>query len=669
MQTEKKPYISRGKRGSRQTHAQCYPQVSGISLKSINLLTRTLFFSLSKKMRKNNDSTLREENEGLKAIRKTIRTLSSNPGVYRMLGSQGEVLYVGKAKNLIRRVTSYAQVEKLPARLQRMVSETRTMEIVTTHTETEALLLEANLIQRLKPKYNIVFRDNKSMAYILLTQEEWPALIKHRGPRQKDGQYFGPFPSATDVEKTLSSLYRAFLLRSCSDHFFKTRQRPCLQYDMKRCSAPCVHRITPEAYKKLVEETKQFLSGGSTEIQQNLAKEMINLSALQAYEQAAVIRDRIRALTHLQSHQTVFLNNLQDADVIAIAKNTGATALQMFFVRGGGTYGTKTFFPPLGHSKDISSSALLESFLSQFYQEIPPPPLILVNEKPQEHKILEEALSSLAGHPVRIELPRQGPRADLLYQVSQNAQEALLRHLAQLESEEKLLRRVQELFQLSKFPERIEIYDNSHLQGKNAYGVMVVATPEGFFKKGYRKFTISSKITPGDDYGMMREVFSRRFERKEKTELILPDLILVDGGPGQLSVVKSTLNSYNLSQIPVVAIAKGADRHSGQETLYQWDCPPIKLKSDDPLLYYFQRLRDEAHRFAITTHRKKNLKSIHFSRLEKIPNIGKKRKAALLRHFGSFDAIKKAGVTDLCAVPSITRKIAETIYEHFQNHD
>lgn len=603
---------------------------------------------------------------GLHVVEETLHTLSGSPGVYRMLGTRGEVLYIGKAKNLKKRVRSYTQVDKLPLRLQRMVSETARMEIIVTHTEIEALLLEANLIQKLHPKYNIVFKDNRSMAYIFLSEETYPVLRKHRGPRTQKGDYFGPFPSVQDVTSTLSSLHRAFLLRSCSDRVFQTRNRPCLQYYIKRCSAPCVDLISENDYKILVGNARSALAGQSTQVQADLASEMQRLSQDQAYEQAAILRDRIRALTQLQSRQTIFSASVENGDVVALAQASNLTCLQMFFFRNGGNYGTKVFLLPAHETQGEDPSAILEACLLQFYQTVTPPPLILLSQPPAHLKLLTEALSTQAGFPVTIEVSPLGETQALIKHALQNAEQALARALAQRESQAKALQRLSNFLNLPQQPNRIEIYDNSHSSGKEAYGVMVVADSEGFVKKQYRQFKISDAVTPGDDYGMMTEVFERRF-RPSGDHPVLPDLIVVDGGAGQLSVCADVLQRYQLS-IPLLAVSKGPERNAGRETLHRMGCAPCQLPPDDPLLYYIQRLRDEAHRFAIATHGHRKQKGSRKSTLDQIPGIGPKRKANLLKHFGSVASLARAGIKDMVAVEGIPEALAEKIYSYFQNH-
>ncbi len=604
-----------------------------------------------------------KQSRGIRVIQEMLKTLPKGSGVYRMIGAQGVVLYVGKAKNLRNRVASYTQVQQLPQRLQRMVHETREMAIVTTRTESEALLLESNLIQKLKPKYNVVLKDHRSMAYIFLGQGKWPVLRQHRGSQITSGDYFGPFPSRHDVWLTLSSLQRAFLLRSCTDHFFNTRKRPCLQYDLKRCSAPCVGKISPSDYQELVKSARQFLSGGSQSVQKTLIQQMDDLSRQQLYEQALRIRDRIRAITQLQARQTIFCSQIKDADVIAVAQRAGHLCLQMFFFRGGGNYGTQSVL--LSIHTDITIEKILETSLSQFYQKVPPPPLLLLNEPLTTKTLLQEALGKLAPYGVRIETPQKGPLLEVVQHAYKNAEDTLTRYFAHRESQDQLLKRLQHFCELPDIPKRIEIYDNSHIQGKHAYGAMVVATPEGFLTKAYRKFKIPSSVNASDDYGMMRAVFQRRFQEDTVPEN-KPQLILIDGGKGHLNTVQKVLQGAELS-IPLLAVAKGPNRHAGCETLYRLHKTPQQLSPEDPLLYYIQRLRDEAHRFAITTHRNRRSKDIRHSKLDAIPAIGKARKTALLRHFGSLQAIQEASISDLCRTPGISRHLAEKVYEHFQS--
>ncbi|OJW50842.1 MAG: excinuclease ABC subunit C [Alphaproteobacteria bacterium 41-28] len=610
---------------------------------------------------------------GILTIKQYVQTLPLSPGVYRMINIRGEVLYVGKAKNLKKRVISYTQPERLPIRLQRMVAETTRMEFVTTHTEVEALLLEVNLIKKLTPRYNILMRDSKSFAYIRITGDHpYPLLTKHRGARNLPGDYYGPFASGEAVNTTLTALHRAFLLRSCPDHVFASRKRPCLQYQIKRCSAPCVNYISYEDYQKLVQETRDFLSGKSSEIQKKLATSMEKASAAQDYERAAIFRDRIRALTAVQARQMINTRILKDADIFAITALGGKTCVQLFLFRNGSNYGAYSSFP--SHGEDIPPEEVLEATIAQFYEDAPPPPEILINRSLPNVRLLEEALSQEAERRVHIRLPKSGAKAELVRHAFENAKESLERHLAEKASQEDLLRSFMEMFDLPTFPHRIEVYDNSHIQGTLAVGAMIVAGPEGFLKSAYRKFNIRSKeLSPGDDYGMLREVLTRRFSNalahdKDDTSQ-WPDVILIDGGKGQLSTAESTFADLGISDIQLIAIAKGPDRHAGRETFYVPGRKPFQLPPNNKVLYYLQRLRDEAHRFAVGAHRKRRLKAISRSKLDDVPGVGAARKRALLQHFGSAKAVEGAGLKDLEMVIGVSQNLAKKIYDYFHGKE
>jgi excinuclease ABC subunit C len=608
---------------------------------------------------------------GVAAIREVLKTLPSRPGVYRMQDARGDVLYVGKARTLKNRVTNYTQVARLPKRLQRMVSQTRSMTIVTTRTEAEALLLEAQLIKRFRPPYNVLLRDDKSFPFILLREDhEFPRLQKHRGARRIKGQYYGPFASAGSVTRTLNALQKLFLLRSCSDSFFANRSRPCLLYQIKRCSAPCVGRINDEDYGELVSEAKEFLGGKSTGVQSRLSRLMAQAAEKQDYELAAVYRDRLRALTYIQGSQTVHAEGLGDADVFALACKAGTVSIQAFFIRGGQNWGHRAFFP--AHTNDVPESEVLSSFLVQFYEDLPPPKRILVDRDLADRELLEEALSERAERKVVIEQPQRGARRRLLEQAQRNAEEALDRRLAETTTQGKILRELAETFDLAEPPKRIEVYDNSHIQGTDATGAMIVAGPEGFRKNSYRKFNIKRPETqPGDDFAMMREVLQRRFARLEKedpdrTTGEWPDLILIDGGKGQLSSVCEVMEEEGVHDIPVVGVAKGP--HHGREGREVFHLPggrEITLPPNSALLFYLQRLRDEAHRFAIGTHRAKRAKSLTTSTLDEVPGIGPNRKRALLMHFGTARAVKGAALEDLEKAPGISRAMARQLYDYF----
>ena len=609
--------------------------------------------------------------KGVAAIREVLKTLPVRPGVYRMQDARGDVLYVGKARALKNRVTNYTQVSRLPKRLQRMVAQTRSMTIVTTRTEAEALLLEAQLIKRFRPAYNVLLRDDKSFPFILLREDHpFPRVQKHRGARRTKGQYFGPFASAGSVTRTLNALQKLFLLRSCSDSYFENRSRPCLLYQIKRCSAPCVGRISEADYAELVEDSKNFLSGKSTGVQARLSKQMAVAAEKQDYELAAVYRDRLRALTYIQGTQTVHAEGLGDADVFALACKGGSVSIQAFFIRGGQNWGHRAFFP--AHTSDVPEAEVMSSFLVQFYEDMPPPRRILVDRELPDRELLEEALSERAGRKVVFEVPKRGDRKKLLDQARRNAEEALDRRLAETTTQGKILRELADTFELADVPKRIEVYDNSHIMGTNATGAMIVAGPEGFRKNSYRKFNIKNPETaPGDDFAMMREVLERRFARLEKDDPDRqsgewPDLILIDGGKGQLSAVCEVMEDAGIHDVPVVGVSKGP--HHGREGREVFHLPggrEFTLETNSALLFYLQRLRDEAHRFAIGTHRAKRAKSLTTSTLDDVPGIGPNRKRALLMHFGTARAVKGAALEDLERAPGISKTMARQLYDYF----
>jgi excinuclease ABC subunit C len=607
---------------------------------------------------------------GVAAIRNVLKTLPRNPGVYRMQDARGDVLYVGKARALRNRVTNYTQVAKLPKRLQRMVSQTRSLTIVTTRTEAEALLLEAQLIKRFRPPYNVLLRDDKSFPFILLREDhDFPRVQKHRGARRAKGSYYGPFASAGSVTRTLNALQKLFLLRSCSDSFFANRSRPCLLYQIKRCSAPCVDRISRADYAELVADAKAFLAGKSTGVQTRLGKAMAEAAEVQDFELAAVYRDRLRALTYIQGSQTVHAEGLGDADIFALACKAGAMCIQAFFIRGGQNWGHRAFFP--AHTNDVPEAEVLSSFLVQFYSDMPPPKRILVDRDLADAELLCEALSERAGRKVVIERPQRGDRRKLMEQARRNAEEALERRMAETTTQGKLLRELAETFELAEPPKRIEVYDNSHIMGTNATGAMIVAGPEGFRKNNYRKFNIKRPETqPGDDFAMMREVLERRFARLEKEDPDRstgdwPDLLLIDGGKGQLSAVCEILEDAGIHDVPVVAVSKGPDRNAGREIFHMPGGREISLPPNSALLFYLQRLRDEAHRFAIGTHRQKRAKSLTTSSLDEVPGIGPNRKRALLMHFGTARAVKGAALDDLERAPGISKAMARQLHDYF----
>ena len=613
---------------------------------------------------------------GVAAIEAALATMPLSPGVYRMLNASGEALYVGKARVLKKRVTAYTQLARLPERLRRMVSETVAMEIVTTHTEAEALLLEANLIKRLKPRFNILLRDDKSYPWLMLTEDhDFPQIAKHRGARTRKASYWGPFASAWAVNQTVTAMQRVFLLRSCADTVFANRSRPCLLHQIRRCSAPCVGRIDRAGYAALVAQARAFLSGRQGAVQQELAAGLEAAAAALDFERAAAIRDRIRALTHVQGTDVINPASLTDADVIAAWQAAGQTCVQVFFIRGGRNNGNRAFFPV--HTKGEEVPEVLAAFIGQFYDDKPPPPLLLLNQDLAEQDLIAEALRLKAetfGGRGRVDIvvPRRGEKHAVMAHAELNAREALERRLAESAGQAKLLDGVAELFGLPGPPARIEVYDNSHIMGASPYGVMIVAGPEGFVKAAYRKFSIRGPVAPGDDFAMLREVFQRRFGRalRENKDPAAPppdwpDLVLIDGGAGQLSAARTVMSELGAHDLKLVGIAKGPDRDAGREWFHTGGRPPFQLPPRDPVLYFLQRLRDEAHRFAISTHRAGRSKAFVASELDEIAGIGPGRKRALLNHFGSARGVKQAGLHDLEAAPGISRQIARLVYAHF----
>jgi excinuclease ABC subunit C len=603
------------------------------------------------------------------AIEAALATMPMNPGVYRMLDAKGDALYVGKARSLKKRVTAYTQLGRLDERLRRMVNETATMEVITTHTEAEALLLEANLIKRLKPRFNIVLRDDKSYPWLMLTEDHpFPQIAKHRGAQLRKGSYWGPFASAWAVNQTVTAMQRVFLLRSCADTVFANRTRPCLLYQIKRCSAPCVGRVSEAEYGRLVAQAKAFLAGKSASVQQELAAEMEHAAAALEFERAAAVRDRIRGLTFVQGSDVVNPASLADADVIAAWQIGGQTCVQVFFVRGGRNNGNRAFFPL--HARNAEASEVLGAFIAQFYDDKPPPPLLLLGHTLPEQALVAEALALKAGRKVEIMVPQRGEKHAVVAHAEINAREALERKLAETAGQAKLLEGVAQLFSLPTPPERIEVYDNSHIMGAHPYGVMIVGGAEGFIKASYRKFGIRGPVTPGDDFAMMREVLERRFGRAlrdqaEGKPTDWPDLVLIDGGAGQLSAARQVLQDLGVNDVKLVAIAKGPDRDAGREWFHTEGREPFQLPPRDPVLYFLQRLRDEAHRFAITTHRAGRSRTLRQSELDSIEGIGAARKRALLNHFGSARGVKMAGLADLEAAPGISRETARRVYAHF----
>ncbi len=615
---------------------------------------------------------------GHEVIATAVKTLPNAPGVYRMIDEKGDVLYVGKARSLKKRVVSYTRLLGQSSRIARMIRATVTMDFVRTRTEVDALLLEANLIKRLRPRFNVNFRDDKSFPYILIAEDhEAPAIMKHRGARRRKGRYFGPFASAGAVGRTVNTLQRAFLIRSCSDSVYASRTRPCLLYQIKRCSAPCTGEIALDDYGRFVDEAKAFLSGESKQVRAELAGAMEAASAALDFEQAALYRDRLAALSHIQSHQGINPHGVEEADVVAVHQEGGYWSIQVFFFRTGQNWGNRAYFPKA--DKSFDSPAVLEAFLAQFYDDKPVPKLVLVSTDFLERALLETALSEKAGRRVTITAPQRGEKRELVEHALANAREALARRIADTSSQARLLAGLAEVFGLSEPPGRVEVYDNSHVMGANAVGAMIVAGPEGFAKNHYRKFNIRADgMTPGDDTGMMREVMRRRFARllKEsgpRTESEgerdtlgpWPDLVIVDGGKGQLGAASAVLDDLGIHDVPVVSIAKGRDREAGRETFFMVGREPFMLPHRDPVLYFIQRLRDEAHRFAIGSHRARRRKEMHQNPLDEVAGIGPSRKRALLRHFGTAKAVSRAGIEDLMAVEGISRAVAETVYDHF----
>jgi excinuclease ABC subunit C len=606
---------------------------------------------------------------GVKAIRETVRTLKPKPGVYRMLDARGDVLYVGKARALKNRVANYCQVANLSSRLQRMVSQTRGMEIVTTNSEAEALLLEAQLIKRFRPPYNVLLRDDKSFPFILLRADHaFPRIMKHRGARKAKGDYYGPFASAGSVNTTINALQKLFLLRSCTDSFFSRRDRPCLLYQIKRCSAPCVGRIDEAGYAELVRQAKDFLGGRSGAVQREIEIQMARAAENLDFETAATLRDRLRAATFIQGTQAINAEGVGDADVFALAAKGGQIAIQAFFVRGGQNWGHRAFFP--SHIADVPEQEVLARVLMQFYEEVPPPRTILVDRDLPERELLEEALCETGGHRVAISVPQRGDRRRLMEQAKRNAAEALDRRLAETGTQAKILRELTEFLELPEEPQRIEVYDNSHIQGAKAVGAMIVAGPEGFRKGQYRKFNIRQAQTD-DDFGMMREVMTRRFARAleedpDRDGDTWPGLVLIDGGKGQMSVVRDALEDLGIEDVPLIAIAKGPHHgREGREVFHFPDGREKTLPVNSPVLFYLQRLRDEVHRFAIGAHRAKRSRAISASPLDDIPGIGPARKRALLLHFGTAGKVRAAALDDLKRAPGVSEAVAQAVYDFY----
>ncbi|MCC9620802.1 excinuclease ABC subunit UvrC [Thalassospira sp. MA62] len=609
---------------------------------------------------------------GVEAIKHALKTMPGSPGVYRMLDDKDRVLYVGKAKNLKKRVVSYTRLMQLPIRIARMVAQTVRMEIITTHTEAEALLLESNLIKKLKPRYNILLRDDKSFPYILITEDhEYPRIVKHRGARAKDGSCFGPFASAWAVNNTINHLQRAFLLRSCTDAVFANRSRPCLLYQIKRCAAPCVDRISKPEYDGLVDICRDFLTGRSQKILKQLEADMMEASEKMEFEQAAMYRDRIRALSQIRSHQDINLEGVEEADVIALHQEGGQSCVQVFFFRSGSNYGNRSYFPR--HEQSAEIPEILSAFVGQFYADKPAPKQIFLSHEIEGQELVETALSVNNDRKIELLVPKRGGKRNLVEHALTNAKDALGRRLAESATQRKLLEDLADKLDLENTPERIEVYDNSHIQGTNMVGGMIVAGPEGFMKNAYRKFNIKGDIAPGDDFAMMREVLTRRFARAQKEDPDRengnwPDLCLIDGGLGQLGVAREVLEDLGIEDVMLVGVAKGVDRNAGKEVLHIPGKAPVRLDMKDPVLYFIQRLRDEAHRWAIGTHRAKRSKQIGKSVLDSVPGVGGARKKALLHHFGSARGVADAGLSDLEAVDGISAALARKIYDHFHEN-
>ncbi|MCI2399602.1 excinuclease ABC subunit UvrC [Aliiroseovarius subalbicans] len=600
-----------------------------------------------------------------------LRVLDNSPGVYRMLDAQGRVLYVGKARNLKKRVSNYAKPTGHSARIARMISQTASMMFLTTRTETEALLLEQNLIKQLKPHFNVLLRDDKSFPNILVTDHAFPQIKKHRGAKKEKGAYYGPFASADAVNRTLNQLQKVFLLRNCTNAMFESRTRPCLLYQIKRCAGPCVGKIDEKDYAGLVSDATNFLTGRSTKVQEQLAADMATASADMEFERAAVLRDRIRALTQVQQAQGINPRGVAEADVIALHMEGGQACVQVFFIRANQNWGNRDFYPRTGAG--AGPGEVLQAFVGQFYDQKDPPRLILLSDPLDEQDLMAEALSEKAGRKVELAVPLRGEKSELVVNAQRNARESLGRKMAETATQARLLAGVAEAFALDAPPARIEVYDNSHIQGAHAVGAMIVAGPEGFMKSQYRKFNIKGEdLTPGDDFGMMKEVLTRRFKRllKEDPERQgehWPDLLLIDGGAGQVSAVHEIMTELGVTDVPMIGVAKGVDRDHGKEEFHRRGDRPFALQRNDPVLYFIQRMRDEAHRFAIGTHRAKRAKAVGATPLDEVPGVGATRKRALLQHFGSAKAVSRAGLEDLKAVDGISATLAETIYGFF--HD
>ena len=609
--------------------------------------------------------------QGHEVIQTYLKTIDGSPGVYRMLDNESRVLYVGKARNLRARVSSYARPTGHSSRIARMISMTTSMMFLTTRTETEALLLEQNLIKQLKPKFNVLLRDDKSFPNILVTaKHDFPQLKKHRGAKKEKGNYYGPFASAGAVNRTLNQLQRVFLLRDCTNSTFDSRTRPCLQFQIKRCSAPCVGKISPDNYRQTVKDAEDFLNGKTTAIQSRLASEMSAASEELEFERAAALRDRIKALTQVQTAQGINPKGVSEADIIALHFDGGQACVQVFFIRANQNWGNHDYYPRV--VADMDAAEVLEAFVGQFYDTREPPKQVILSNEIENVDLMADALSFKLGRKVEVLVPKRGEKADLVDGALRNARESLARKLAETASQARLLKGLAEAFDLPAPPERIEVYDNSHISGTNAVGGMIVAGPEGFMKNQYRKFNIKGEdITPGDDFGMMKEVLARRFKRLLKDDPnrergMWPDLLLIDGGAGQVSAVREIMQKYGVGDIAMVGVAKGEDRDAGKEEFYRTGKRPFALRHNDPVLYFVQRMRDEVHRFAIGTHRAKRSKAIGASPLDGIPGVGAARKRALLAHFGSAKAVARANLADLEVVPGVSKGMAQKLYDYFQ---
>ncbi len=616
------------------------------------------------------DASDTSRQKGFKVIQTYLRTLDASPGVYRMLDEKGAVLYVGKARNLKARVSSYARPTGHSPRIARMIRDTASMMFLTTRTETEALLLEQNLIKQLKPRYNVLLRDDKSFPNILVSKEHaFPPIKKHRGAKKEKGDYYGPFASAGAVNRTLNQLQKVFLLRNCSDATFDSRTRPCLLYQIKRCSAPCVGYVSEQEYNALVGDAERFLKGRTTKVQEKLAAEMQAASDAMEFERAAALRDRLKALTFVQGSQAVNPAGVAEADVVALHMDGGQACVQVFFIRANQNWGNRDYYPRTGSG--AGAAEVMQAFLLQFYDQKDPPRQILLSDEIEDGDLLADALSEKAGRKVEVLVPQRGEKKELVAGALRNARESLARKMSETATQAKLLAGLAEAFDLDAPPARIEVYDNSHIQGAHAVGAMIVAGADGFLKSQYRKFNIKDeKLTPGDDFGMMREMLTRRFKRLLKEDPdrqteAWPDLLLIDGGAGQVSAVREIMAELGVEDVPMVGVAKGVDRDAGKEEFHRTGKRPFALRRGDPVLYFVQRLRDEAHRFAIGTHRAKRSKAIGATPLDDVPGVGATRKRALLAHFGSAKAVSRADLADLKAVDGISERIAETIYDFF----